>query len=203
MCHLLINNVSLAAVAVHKNQYPADKLPEIAFAGRSNAGKSSLINALVNRKALARSSQTPGKTRTINFYNVENAMYFVDLPGYGYAKLSKSESEKWGDMIEKYLIKNERLRAVVLILDIRRAVTENDSIMYEFLRHYNIKVIVAATKADKISRAETQRQLASICAALNVPAGGPVLFSSETKLGKDELWRRIEDAAGLGAENQT
>jgi len=186
-----VNNVSLETVAVKKEQYPINLLPEIAFAGRSNVGKSSLINAMINRKALARTSQTPGKTRTINFYNVENQLYFVDLPGYGYAKTSKSESQKWGDMIEGYLLKREELKAVVLLLDIRRDLTENDRIMFEFLKYYNQNMVLAITKADKLGRNQAKSQQAAICKALGVSTSSAVLFSSVTKQGKDELWAKI------------
>ena len=145
-----VNNVSLDAVAVKPAQYPTDGKLEVAFAGKSNVGKSSLINSMVYRKAIARTSQNPGKTRTINFYNVEDALYFVDLPGYGYAKAPKTEIAKWGKMIENYLLKREELRAIILLIDIRHEPGENDKMMYDWLRHYGYKIIIVATKSDKL-----------------------------------------------------
>ncbi len=185
-------NVSLAAVGVRKNQFPSDGRPEVAFVGRSNVGKSSLINAMVNRKALARTSQTPGKTRTINFYDVEGSMYFVDLPGYGYARASKSESETWGRMIESFLRKRDTLKAIVLLIDIRHDPSANDKMMYEWLAHYNYDIIIAATKSDKLNRSQLQRHVAAIKKGLNTDCG-IIPFSSETKDGKAELWAAIEE----------
>ena len=154
-----VNNVSLAAVGVKMSQYPDDGKPEIAFAGKSNVGKSTLINAMIGRKALARTSSQPGKTRTINFYNVEDILYFVDLPGYGYAKAPRTEIEKWGKMIEEYLNKRETLRGIVMLVDIRHEPGENDRLMYDWLKHYGYDIIIAATKKDKIKRSQIQKQL--------------------------------------------
>jgi GTP-binding protein len=188
-----VNNVSLEAVAVKKDQYPAQGYREIAFVGKSNVGKSSLINCMINRKALARTSQNPGKTRTINFYNVEDQLFFVDLPGYGYAKISKSESQKWGQMIESYLLEREQLAAIILLIDIRHEPGANDKMMYEWLRHYNHDIIIVATKADKINRSQIQKQLSVIKKTLAIDGGDIIMpFSSETKQGKDELWALIE-----------
>ncbi len=189
-----VNNVNLQAVAVKKQQYPDEGLPEVAFAGKSNVGKSSLINAMINRKALARTSGSPGKTRTINFYNVEDTLMFVDLPGYGYAKISKSEQRKWGKMIEDYLIKREFLRGIILLIDIRHEPGENDKMMYEWLKHYGHKIIVAATKSDKLKRSQVKKHLAVIINSLGLSKEDIIIpFSSEDKSGKDELWEVIEN----------
>jgi GTP-binding protein len=189
-----VNNVSLEAVAVKKAQYPESGLPEIAFAGKSNVGKSSLINTMINRKALARTSQNPGKTRTINFYNVENALYFVDLPGYGYAKASKSEIEKWGKMIEDYLIKREQLKAIVLLVDIRHEPGENDRMMYDWLKHYGHDIIIVATKSDKLKRSQLPKHKKMLSEAFGLSKDDILIpFSSENKSGKDELWTVLED----------
>ena len=189
---MIVNNVELESVAVEKKGFPASGLPEIAFAGRSNVGKSSLINAMINRKALARTSQHPGKTRTINFYNVENKLYFVDLPGYGYAKASKEESGKWGKMIEAYLLERTQLKAIALLLDIRHPPTENDKIMFDFISFYNYDIIIAATKSDKVTRNRLPSHIAQIRKTLNLDKEIVIPFSSETKQGRDELWETIE-----------
>lgn len=193
-----MNNVCLEAVAVKKEQYPNGGLPEIAFAGKSNVGKSSLINAMINRKSLARTSGSPGKTRTINFYNVENSLMFVDLPGYGYAKISKSEKEKWGAMIENYLIKREFLRGIILLIDIRHEPGENDKMMYEWLKHYGHKIIIVATKSDKLKRSQINKHISVIMKTLGLLKEDIIIpFSSENKSGKNELWKIIEEVAGL------
>ncbi len=190
-----VNNVSLEAVAVKKEQYPIQGYPEIAFVGKSNVGKSSLINCMINRKALARTSQTPGKTRTINFYNVEDQLFFVDLPGYGYAKIAKSEARKWGQMIESYLLERTQLKAIVLLIDIRHEPGANDKMMYEWLRHYQHTMIIAATKADKINRSQIPRHVSAIKKSLGPDCADRFIpFSSETKQGKDELWALIESS---------
>lgn len=185
-----IINTSLEAVAVAPEQYPADIRPEVAFVGRSNVGKSSLINALMNRKALARVSGQPGKTRTINFYNIDNAMYFVDLPGYGYAKAPKSEKEKWGGMIEKYLQGREQLRGIVLLLDIRHPPSALDLQMYEWLAYYGFPMVCVLTKLDKLNRSQVPKHVATIRKELGISSDNSGLlipFSSETKQGRDEL----------------
>lgn len=188
-----VNNVSLDCVAVKKEQYPEEIKPEIAFVGKSNVGKSSLINAMINRKALARTSSSPGKTRTINFYNVEELLYFVDLPGYGYAKISKSESEKWGKMIESYLLQRKQLKYIILLVDIRHEPGENDILMYEWLKHYNYNLIIAATKSDKLKRSQINKHINVIKNKLNLSNENIIIpFSSETKDGKDQLWEIIE-----------
>lgn len=190
---MIVNNVSLDAVAVKPAQYPDDNKPEIAFAGKSNVGKSSLINSMVYRKAIARISQNPGKTRTINFYNVEDELYFVDLPGYGYAKAPKTEIAKWGKMIENYLLKREQLKAIILLIDIRHEPGENDRIMYDWLKHYGYKIIIAATKSDKLKRSQLQKHTAMLRKSLGLEKEDILIpFSSETKDGRDELWKVIE-----------
>ncbi|WP_134699984.1 ribosome biogenesis GTP-binding protein YihA/YsxC [Ammoniphilus sp. YIM 78166] len=178
--------------AVGPKQYPQDALPEIALAGRSNVGKSSFINKMLNRKNLARISSKPGKTQTLNFYKINGEFYFVDVPGYGFAKVSKSEKEKWGKMIEEYFIDRSPLKAVVQIVDLRHPPTRDDQDMYHFLKHYEIPVIIVATKADKISKGQWQKHLKIVKETLNLEKGDTmVLFSSETGLGKDEAWKEI------------
>ncbi|MDO4301735.1 MAG: ribosome biogenesis GTP-binding protein YihA/YsxC [Clostridia bacterium] len=188
-----VNKVSLDAVAVKPAQYPVEDRPEIAFAGKSNVGKSSLINSMVYRKAIARTSQNPGKTRTINFYNVEDKLYFVDLPGYGYAKAPKTEIAKWGKMIENYLLKREALKAIILLIDIRHEPGENDRMMYDWLRHYGYKIIIVATKSDKLKRSQLQKHTSMLRKSLALEKEDILIpFSSETKDGRDELWNIIE-----------
>lgn len=192
-----VNNVSLAAVGVKMSQYPDDGKPEVAFAGKSNVGKSTLINGMIGRRALARTSSQPGKTRTINFYDVEDVLYFVDLPGYGYAKAPKTEIERWGKMIDEYLNKRECLMGIVLLVDIRHEPGENDKMMYDWLKHYGYDIIIAATKKDKIKRSQVQKQLSVIKKSLNLaPEDKLIAFSGETKEGKDELWAEIERVIG-------
>ena len=192
-----MQKVSLAAVGVKMSQYPDDGKPEIAFAGKSNVGKSTLINAMIGRKALARTSSQPGKTRTINFYNVEDILYFVDLPGYGYAKAPRREIEKWGKMIEEYLNKRETLRGIVMLVDIRHEPGENDRLMYDWLKHYGYDIIIAATKKDKIKRSQIQKQLSLIKNTLKLaPEDRLIAFSGETKDGVEELWEELEKLMG-------
>lgn len=180
--------------------YPPALLPEIAFAGKSNVGKSSLINALVKKKGLARTSNTPGRTQEINFFSVNGRFGFIDLPGYGYAKVPEAIRRNWGPMIETYLRGRQTLRLVVLILDIRRAPSGEDHQLLEWLRHYGLPVLVVLTKADKVSRSERDAQRRLIAADLGLPAGEPaLLFSARTGEGKDLLWREIAKAAETGA----
>lgn len=196
-----VNNASLAAVGVKLEQYPTDGKPEIAFAGKSNVGKSSLINGLLNRKSLARTSSSPGKTRTINFYDVENTLYFVDLPGYGYAKAPKTEIQKWGKMIEDYLYQRETLKSIVLLIDIRHEPGTNDKMMYEWLKHYNYDIIIIATKADKIKRSQLQKHIAMIRKGLNMSVDEKIIpFSSMTKQGKEEIWSVFDELVGYKKE---
>ena len=184
-----VTNAEIVISAVSKKQYPNDQLPEIALAGRSNVGKSSFINKLINRKSLARTSSKPGKTQTLNFYRINDAFYFVDVPGYGYAKVSKTEREKWGKMMEEYFQTRDTLRAVLLITDIRHEPTRDDIQMYDFLKHFELPVIVVATKLDKIPKGKRASYLKRTINTLQVEKGDLVLpFSSETGEGKDEAW---------------
>ena len=190
-----VHNAEIVISAVSPKQYPETDLPEIALAGRSNVGKSSFINTLIDRKNLARTSGKPGKTQTLNFYLIENALHFVDVPGYGYAKVSKTESAKLGEMIETYIASRKQLRAVVSLVDIRHDPSKEDIQMYEFLKYYNIPVIVVATKADKIPRGKWNKHTSAIKKKLDFdPEDTFILFSSETKKGKEEAWAAIEAA---------
>lgn len=181
--------------AVGPDQYPQDALPEIALAGRSNVGKSSLINRLISRKNLARTSSVPGKTQTLNYYKVNEALFFVDFPGYGYAKVSKTLRQKWGHMIESYLRERETLKLVMQIVDLRHPPTQDDQAMYEWLQHYDIPRLVVATKLDKVKRSQWDKQRKTVRETLGMEAAEPlVLFSSETGQGYDELWTWIEQS---------
>ena len=196
-----VRNVSLAAVGVKMSQYPSDGRPEVAFVGKSNVGKSTLINAMVGRRALARTSSQPGKTRTINFYDVEGLMYIVDVPGYGYAKAPKTEIEKWGKMIEEYLQNRQELRSIVMLIDIRHEPGKNDKIMYDWLKHYGYDIIIAATKSDKIKRSQLQKNLSVIRKSLDLKEGEILIpFSGPEKKGVKELWDAIENVIGLEKE---
>ena len=182
-----IHNVEMVISAVKPEQYPEDGLPEFALAGRSNVGKSSFINRMINRKSMARTSSKPGKTQTLNFYKIEERLFFVDVPGYGYAKVSKSERATWGKMIEQYITMREPLRAVVLIVDLRHNPTADDMMMYDFLKHYNIPCIVIATKADKIPKGKWDKHKSIIKKKLDMVKGDPIItFSSEKSLGIEE-----------------
>lgn len=184
----------LDAIAVEPKQYPKDELPEVAFAGRSNVGKSSFINSMINRKNLARTSGKPGKTRTINFYIINDSFRFVDLPGYGYAQVSKKEKEKWGHIIEEFLVNRETLREVVLIVDIRHEPTAQDVIMYDWIKSFGYSGIVIATKADKISRGAYQRHIKIIKNKLKIKDVNLILpYSAEKKTNKEEVWEVFKD----------
>ncbi|MCH4168328.1 MAG: ribosome biogenesis GTP-binding protein YihA/YsxC [Streptococcaceae bacterium] len=188
-----IHNAEIVISAVSPAQYPDTGLPEIALAGRSNVGKSSFINTLLNRKNLARTSGKPGKTQQLNFYNIDDTLHFVDVPGYGYAKVSKAERAKWGQMIETYLTTRENLRAVVSLVDMRHEPTQDDIQMYNFLKYYQIPVIVVATKADKIPRGKWNRHESIIKKALQFePTDHFIQFSSITKDGREQSWQVIE-----------
>ena len=190
---MVIKNVSLETVIGVTSQIPENQKMEIAFAGKSNVGKSSLINALMNRKSLARTSAQPGKTQTINFYNINDEMYFVDLPGYGYAKVSQSEKEKWGKMIEKYLHNSKVLQAVFLLIDIRHEPSANDKQMYDWIMSNGFHPIIIATKLDKIKRSQIQKQVKLIKQGLGVDADTIIIpFSSETKQGREETYDLID-----------
>lgn len=189
-----VTKAEMIITAGMASQFPVHDMPEIAFAGKSNVGKSSLLNAMLNRKALARTSSQPGKTQTINFYSVQDTFMFVDLPGYGYAKVSKQERERWGRLIEGYLEKREHLQKIILLVDIRHEVGKNDKMMYDWIKHYHSQVVVVATKADKIKRSQIQKQLSIIKKGLELSGDDQLIaFSSETKQGKEELWKIIED----------
>lgn len=190
---MIIRKADLVAVAVKKNQYPEDDKKEIAFAGRSNVGKSSLLNLLVNRKNLARVSGSPGKTRTINFYEINDEFRIVDLPGYGYAKVSKSVTENWGEMIETYLAGRQGLLKVVLLVDIRHTPSAQDVQMYEWLRHYGFEGIVVATKSDKISRNEMMKNIGEIRKTLGLsPEDKVIPVSSLKRTGYDKLIEELD-----------
>lgn len=190
---MVIKQVNLETVCGITSVLPKNQKPEVAFAGKSNVGKSSLINSLVNRRALARTSSQPGKTQTINFYNVNETMYLVDLPGYGYAKVPQSEKEKWGKLIERYLHGSQQLRAVFLLIDIRHEPGANDKIMYEWICHNGYEPIIIATKLDKIKRSQIQKQVKLIREGLKVRPGTQIIpFSSETKQGVAEVWNLME-----------
>lgn len=190
---MVIRNINLETVCGITSTLPDNTLPEIAFAGKSNVGKSSLINALMNRKSYARISATPGKTQTINFYNINEELYLVDLPGYGYAKVSEKEKERWGKMIERYLHQSKQLKAVFLLIDIRHDPSGNDKMMYQWIVDQGYQPIIIATKLDKIKRSQIQKQLKAIRIGLNVLPGTVMIpFSSETKQGRDELWDYVD-----------
>ncbi|GLC88400.1 ribosome biogenesis GTP-binding protein YihA/YsxC [Lysinibacillus piscis] len=188
-----VHNVEMVISAVRPDQYPEDGLPEFALAGRSNVGKSSFINRMIGRKALARISSKPGKTQTLNFYKIEEQLFFVDVPGYGYAKVSKKEREAWGKMIERYFTGRQELKAVVQIIDLRHPPTADDCMMYNFLKHYNIPCIVIATKADKIPKGKWDKHKKVVKETLDMEKSDTLLvFSSETGLGFEEAWSTIE-----------
>ena len=190
---MVIKNVSLETVIGVTSKIPQNELPEIAFAGKSNVGKSSLINALMNRKSLARTSSQPGKTQTINFYNINDALYFVDLPGYGYARAPEEIKAKWGRMIERYLKQSKMLRTVFLLIDIRHAPSANDKIMYAWIRSQNFKPVIIATKLDKIKRSQIQKQLKEIRVGLDAEPGTIMIpFSAQTKQGRDEIYEMLD-----------
>lgn len=192
-----VTKAEMIITAGKASQFPVHDMPEIAFAGKSNVGKSSLLNAMLNRKALARTSSQPGKTQTINFYSVQDTFMFVDLPGYGYAKVSKEERERWGKLIEGYLQNRSQLKKIILLIDIRHEVGSNDKMMYDWIKHYHNEVIVVATKLDKIKRSQLQKQLAIIKKGLGLSgADRLVAFSAETKQGCEELWKIIEEGFG-------
>ncbi|MGM9907877.1 ribosome biogenesis GTP-binding protein YihA/YsxC [Limosilactobacillus sp.] len=193
-----VHNVNLTISAVAADQYPKTDYPEIALVGRSNVGKSSLTNVLINRRNFAHTSSQPGKTQTLNFYDVEDQLYFVDVPGYGYAKVSKKERERFGQMIEQYLTQREQLRGVIQLVDARHEPTADDVSMYEWLDYYNIPTLVVGTKCDKVKSNVWNRQENQIRKRLGMPATAPlILFSAVNKRGKDQVWQWIEKQTGM------
>lgn len=185
---MIIKNAELETVCGITSVLPDNQMPEVAFAGKSNVGKSSLINGLLNRKSLARTSQEPGKTQTINFYNVNKELYFVDLPGYGFAKVSKEVQQKWGVMIENYLKTSKHLKAVMLLIDIRHEPSANDRNMYEWIVYNGYKPVIIATKLDKINRSQKDKHIKMIRQGLNVLPDTVILpFSAKTKQGREEI----------------
>lgn len=190
---MVIKNINLETVCGITSKLPDNELPEIAFAGKSNVGKSSLINALMNRKSYARISATPGKTQTINFYNINEELYLVDLPGYGYAKVSEQEKAQWGKLIERYLHGSSQLRAVFLLIDIRHESSANDKMMYDWIINQGFEPIIIATKLDKLKRSQIQKHVKMVKTGLNLVPGTKIIpFSSVTKQGRDEIWELVE-----------
>jgi len=188
-----VHNVEMIMSAVRPEQYPSEGYPEFALAGRSNVGKSSFINKMIGRKSLARTSSKPGKTQTLNFYKIEEQLFFVDVPGYGYAKVSKSSRETWGKFIQEYMTEREHLRAVIQIVDLRHPPSADDCNMYDFLVNYNIPAIVIATKADKIPKGKWDKHLKIVRDKLEMRSFDKlILFSSEKGIGMEEAWQEIE-----------
>lgn len=198
---MVIKNVDLEIVCGITSTIPNTDKPEIAFAGKSNVGKSSLINALMNRKSYARTSATPGKTQTINWYNINQEMYLVDLPGYGYAKVSQKEKEKWGKLIERYLHGSPQLKAVFLLIDIRHDPGNNDKMMYNWIVDQGFNPIIIATKVDKLKRSQIQKHVKMIKEGLDLVPGTQIIpFSSQTKQGREDIWELIEEEFLNGSE---
>ncbi|MBO4903631.1 MAG: YihA family ribosome biogenesis GTP-binding protein [Lachnospiraceae bacterium] len=189
---MIIRNINLETVCGVTSKLPENKLPEVAFAGKSNVGKSSLINALMNRKSYARTSSQPGKTQTINFYNINEEIYFVDLPGYGYAKASKTEVEKWGKMIERYLRTSKQLKCIFLLIDIRHEPGNNDKMMYDWIVSSGYEPVVIATKLDKIKRSRIDKQIRTVRTALGAKDAVIIPFSAESKQGREEIYEIID-----------
>lgn len=195
---MIIRKAELLITAVKKEQYPETVVPEIAFAGKSNVGKSSMINALLNRKSLARTSSQPGKTQTLNFYNINDALNFVDLPGYGYAKVSKAEQEKWAKMIDAFLHNRTQLKEVILLVDIRHEPNNNDIQMYNWIKSCGYTGYVIASKADKLSKSQQIRSINVIKKTLNIMDNNLIIpFSSASKLGVEQIWSLFEKILGF------
>ena len=190
---MIIRNVNLETVCGITSKLPENVHPEVAFAGKSNVGKSSLINALMNRKSLARTSAQPGKTQTINFYNINDELYFVDLPGYGYAKANEKVKAQWGKMIEDYLYKSKKLRQVFLLIDIRHEPGKNDILMYDWIKKHGYEPIIIATKLDKINRSQIEKQVKLIRTTLKAGKDTVIVpFSAETKQGRDTIYEILD-----------
>lgn len=195
---MVIKNVSLDIVMGVTSSMPQTTLPEVAFAGKSNVGKSSLINALMNRKSLARTSSQPGKTQTINFYNINGVMHLVDLPGYGYANASEEVKAKWGRMIESYLQKSQQLKQVFLLIDIRHAPSANDKLMYDWIVHNGYRPVIIATKLDKLKRSQVAKSVKIVREGLNLEKEDILIpFSAQTKQGLEQIWETIESFCEL------
>lgn len=195
---MVIKNVNLETVCGITSDFPENDKPEIAFAGKSNVGKSSLINSLMNRKALARTSSQPGKTQTVNYYNINDVLYFVDLPGYGYAKTPEVIKEKWGKMVERYLMNSKQLKLVFLLIDIRHEPSQNDKDMFEWIVYHGFMPVVIATKMDKLKRSQIAKHVKMIRDGIGATSETKIFpFSSLTKQGKDEIWDYIVDVCGL------
>ena len=193
---MIIKKVDLETVCGITSKLPANTQPEFAFAGKSNVGKSSLINALMNRKAYARTSAQPGKTQTINFYHINDAFYYVDLPGYGYARANQEVQAKWGKMIENYLHKSPMLKCVFLLIDIRHDPSENDRLMYQWILDQGYRPVIIATKADKLKRSQIAKHVKMVREGLSMqPEDVLIPFSAETKQGREEIWDYIEKTA--------
>ena len=191
---MIIKSVNLETVCGVTSKLPENELPEVAFAGKSNVGKSSLINALMNRKSYARISAQPGKTQTINYYNINEELYYVDLTGYGYAKVSESVKEKWGHMIENYLQTSKQLKTVFLLVDIRHKPSKNDEMMYDWILHNGYQPVIIATKMDKLKRSQVAKHLKEIRDVLEMPKDIPIFpFSALSKQGREEIWDFIEE----------
>ena len=201
---MIIKTVNLETVCGITSTMPENALPEVAFAGKSNVGKSSLINALMNRKAYARTSSEPGKTQTINYYNINDALYYVDLPGYGFAKVSQTTKEKWGKMIERYLNTSKQLKSVFLLVDIRHEPSANDKQMYDWVIASGFHPVVIATKLDKIKRSQIDKQVKQIRVGLGMQKNELIFpFSAETKQGREEIWAYIEGILEAASEPDT
>ena len=200
---MIVKNAELETVCGITSKLPENGQIEVAFAGKSNVGKSSQINGLLNRKSLARTSAQPGKTQTINFYNVNKNLYFVDLPGYGYAKVSVEIRAKWGKMIERYLHTSKNLKAVFLLIDIRHDPSANDKMMYDWILNNGYEPIIIATKLDKLKRSQVQKNIKAIKEVLKLSKDGIIIpFSAETKQGRDEIWALIDELTGLAATEE-
>ncbi|MCX7746725.1 MAG: ribosome biogenesis GTP-binding protein YihA/YsxC [Clostridia bacterium] len=198
---MVIKNAKYELTAVKPEQYPVNTIPEVAFVGRSNVGKSSIINSLLNRKNLARVGATPGKTQQINFYNLDDMLYFVDLPGYGYASVSKEKKASWGKIIETYLNTRSQLKLIVMLVDIRHTPTKDDQLMHEWIRSRNIPYMVVATKSDKISRSQIIGRISDISKTLHLQEGiKPLPYSAEKKQGVEQVWETIDGYVGEGGD---
>ncbi|CRZ33245.1 GTP-binding protein [Herbinix hemicellulosilytica] len=200
---MIIKSVNLETVCGVRSVLPENNKPEIAFAGKSNVGKSSLINSLVNRKSLAKTSSQPGKTQTINYYNINDALYFVDLPGYGFAKTSAVLREQWGKMVDRYLMSSKQLKVIFLLVDIRHEPSQNDKQMYEWMVYHGFDPVIIATKLDKIKRSQINKHIKMIKDGIGAGPETKIFpFSSLTKQGKDEIWEYIEAVCGLSDDRQ-